>query len=355
MQKYKTTILLGAGAMIPYGGPTTNDLTQGLLHNSKCKGFFSSIYNWTKGKANFEFLLSSIETLLDWKLVNEDNDSQSLNPSILLEPIYAYKCHPKWKIWDIYKEAVNDIIERIKDYDYYESSYIDKQRTLIDFIVDQKQKSYLKIYSLNYDRIIPRKSTKAGVDFYEGHGNNCYEYDLDKFINHPTTFFNLHGSIYNSYSSGGCVQIYDIPVTLERPYNIRGGNPYENKIFLPIIAGYSKSQRIMSEPFNLGITAFMYDCNSCNRLVIVGYSFEDLHINAILRKFIKLESTEIVIIDKCNDNNFPDRIRKIPYQGFGIPGAQFIGERNALYLDKNPHIHLNLDGFEQYIKDNISL
>lgn len=355
MQNYKTTILLGAGAMIPYGGPTTNDLTQSLLNNSECKGFFRSIYNWTNGKANFEFLLSSIETLLDWKLANEDCDSKLLNSSILMEPIYVYKYSPKWEIWNIYKEAINDIIESIKGYDYYESSNIDKQKSLIDFIVNKRQKSDLKIYSLNYDRIIPRIGTKAGIDFYEGHGNNCYEYDLDKFINLPTTFFNLHGSIYNSYSSGGCVQIYDIPVTLEHPYYIRGGNPYENKIFLPIIAGYSKSQRIMSEPFNLGITAFMYDCNSCNRLVVIGYSFEDPHINAILRKFIKLDSTEIIIVDYSKDEKLPDKLRAIPYRVFGISGAKFVGERNALYLDKNPHIHLYLDGFEQFINDSISL
>ena len=97
----------------------------------------------------------------------------------------------------------------------------------------------------------------------------------------------------------------------------------------------------------------MYDCNSCSRLVTVGYSFEDPHINAILRKFIKLDSTKIVIIDYCKDDNLPDRLRGIPYQVFGISGARFIGERNALYLDKNPHIHLYLGGFEQYILENM--
>ena len=351
MQKNKTTILLGAGAMIPYGGPTTNDLTQSLLHNSECKGFFISIYKWTSGKANFEFLLSSIETLLDWKLVNEDIDPQLLNPSILMEPIYAYKFSPKWEIWNIYKEAINDIIERIKDYDYYESSYIDKQKSLIDFIVNKRLKSDLKIYSLNYDRIIPRIGTKAGIDFYEGYGNNCYEYDLEKFTNHPTTFFNLHGSIYNSYSSGGCVQIYDIPVTLEHPYNIRGGNSYENKLFLPIIAGYSKSQRVMSEPFNLGVAAFMNDCNACNRLVIVGYSFGDPYINTILNKFVRIESTEIIIVDYYEGQQLPISLRSIPYQVFGIHGATFIGDSSMLYLDKNPQIKLYIRGFEQYMID----
>lgn len=353
----KTTVLLGAGAMIPYGGPTSNDLTQRLLSNSESNSFFGTIYNWTNGKANFEFLLSSIETLLDWKLAYKEGETKLLNPNILLEPISAFRYSTVEKIWYIYKEAINDIIERIKEYDYYscESLYIDKQKILMDYIVDKRKKSDLKIYSLNYDRIIPRKGTKVGIEFYEGFSKSCCEYDLSKFINHPTTFFNIHGSIYNNYPYGSNVQIYDSPVKLEHSYILKGGNPYENKIFLPIIAGYSKSQRIMSEPFNLGITAFMYDCNSCSRLVIVGYSFEDPHINAILRKFVKLDSTEIVIVDYCKDEEMRDGIRGIPYQVFGIPNAKFVGERNALYLDKNPHIHLYLGGFEQYITNNINL
>lgn len=357
MQRNKTTILLGAGAMIPYGGPTTKDLTQRLLHNSGCKGFFSSIYNWTNGHANFEFLLSSIETLLDWKLANEDNNSQVQNPNILLEPIYAYKYSPKWEIWEIYKEAINDIIERIKYYDDYDynSSCHDRLKTLVDFIVCKKQKSSLKIYSLNYDRLIPRVVSKYGLDFYEGYGNNGYEYDLIKFNNYSLTYFNLHGSIYNGYITSGIAKILDNPVTLEHMDYIHGGNPNEKTIFLPIIAGYNKSQRIMSEPFNLGIAAFMNDCNTCSRLVVIGYSFEDPHINAILNKFINQDLSEIVIVDYCEDDILPDRLRGIPYRVFGIPGAEFIGERNALYLDKNPHIHLYLDGFEQYLNDNISL
>ena len=354
MNKSKTTVLLGAGAMIPFGGPTTEELTQRLLQNSECKGFFKPIFSRTNGKANFEFLLSSFESLLDWKLANEDNDSQLINSSLLLETIYGYKYYPKRDIWEIYREAINEIIERIKDYDYFNSSYLDKLKFLVDFVSYKKQESNLKIYSLNYDRLIPKIASKYGLDFYEGYGNKGYEYDLNKFNDCSITYYNLHGSIYIAYVTGG-IKILDNPVTLEHMGYIHGGNPNKNTIFLPIIAGYSKSQRVMSEPFNFGIAAFMNDCNTCNRLVIVGYSFRDPHLNAILRNFVKLNSTDIVIVDYCKDNKMPNRLRGIPYQVFGIPGAKFIGERNSLYLDKDPHIHLYLDGFEQYINDNISL
>lgn len=351
----KTTILLGAGAMIPYGGPTTEELTQRLLKNAMCKKEFEPIFSRTKKTGNFEFLLSTLEFLLDWKIANEEQDSQGTNPYMLLEPFFPYQYDSVKELWEVYSEAINEIIDRVTEYDYKTSPFFDKHETLAEFMIRKKQTGSLKIYTLNYDRLIPKLTEKKGVVFYEGYNELQYEYDLNKFNTHSNTFFNLHGSIYTGYVSGGVVKVLESPIKLEHRYYIQGGNPGECKVFLPIIAGYSKSQRIMSEPFNFGIAAFMNDCNTCNRLVIVGYSFGDPHLNAILRNFIKLDSTEIVIVDYNKDNKLRDKLRRIPYQVFGIPGAKFIGERNALYLDKNPHIHLYIDGLEQYINDNINL
>ena len=351
MKMEKTTVLLGAGAMIPYGGPTTNELTQRLLDNKECNGFFNPIYYRTNEKANFEFLLSSIESLLDWKLANEDNNSKLFSSNLLLEPIYAYKYSSKWDIWNIYKEAINDIIERIKDYDDCNSFNIKKHKNLVNYVSNKKLKSPIKIYSLNYDRLIPRIASKYGLNFYEGLGNNGYEYDLTKFTTHPSTFFNLHGSIYTSLVPGDIFKILDTPIELENFQKINGGNPGEDKLFLPIIAGYSKSQRIMSEPFNLGIAAFMNDCNTCSRLVIVGYSFGDPYINSILKRFIKFDSTEIIIIDYYEGEHLSDAFRGIPYLVFGIPQAKFIGEGSFLCLDKNHRIKLYLGGIEKYMTE----
>lgn len=349
----KTTVLLGAGAMIPFGGPTTEGLTQRLLSNSTCKKEFEHIFNRTNRTCNFEFLLSSLEILFDWKLANEDKESNSTNQYLLLEPKYSYQFDTTKVLWEIYSEAINEIIERIKEYDYYTHPFPQKLDALADFLIYKKQSNSLKIYSLNYDRLIPKIAKKRGLFFYEGYNDLQYEYDLDKFNTNAQTFFNLHGSIYTSYVSDGVVKVLDNPVELEHQYNLQGGNPGENKVFLPIIAGYSKSQRIMSEPFNLGIAAFMNDCNTCNRLVIVGYSFGDPYINTILKKFIRIDSTEMMIVDYFEGQQLPIRLRGIPYQVFGISGATFIGDGSMLYLDRYPQIKLYIKGFEQYIIDNL--
>ena len=347
----KTTVLLGAGAMIPFGGPTTQELTRLLLSNSICKKEFAPIFARTKKIGNFEFLLSSLEILLDWKLANEGYESNPANQYLLLEPKYSYQFDSVKELWEIYSEAINEIIERIKEYDYYTPPFPDKLDALADFLIYKKQFNYLKIYSLNYDRLIPQIASKRGLVFYEGYNDLEYEYDLNKFNTYPYTFFNLHGSIYTNYGSDGIITVFETPIELEHQYIIQGGNPGENKVFLPIIAGYSKSQRVMSEPFNLGIAAFMNDCNTCNRLVIVGYSFGDPYINSILKRFIRFDSTEIIIVDFFQGEQLDEKLRAIPYKGFGIRGASFIGDGSLLYLDKNPQIKLYIKGFEQYMID----
>ena len=110
----------------------------------------------------------------------------------------------------------------------------------------------------------------------------------------------------------------------------------------------------MSELSNFGIAAFMNDCNTCDRLIIAGYSFGDPYVNSILKKFVKFRSTEIIIVDYNHGSQLPERLTSIPYWRFGIPQAKFIEKGSIFILDKNPHIKLYVKGFEQYIFDNLN-
>ena len=65
----KTTILLGAGAMIPYGGPTTEELTQRLLKNAMCKKEFEPIFSRTKKLVISSFYYPLLNFFLIGKLL----------------------------------------------------------------------------------------------------------------------------------------------------------------------------------------------------------------------------------------------------------------------------------------------
>lgn len=356
MYKSKKVILLGAGAMIPFGGSTTQELTNRLLVYDKCNTIYKIIQKDYRDTCNFETLLSAVELLLEWSFSNEGSGyltSQSIYKSIFQKSSsFYYKS--KIDFWELYKIIVNEIIESIKEYDYYpyaiedckDSSSIILQR----YIIECRKKSALKIYTLNYDRLIP-KMIKNEENIDEGIDNNRYSYDLIKFINHPMTYFNLHGSIYIHYDCSG-LTIKDYPVELEKPYTLSGGNPNEHKIFLPIIAGYHKSQRLLSEPFNFGAGAFMYDCNTCDELMIIGYSFGDPHINSILKNFINRSSANIVIIDYSHDISFPPLIKKRIDYVFNI-STTFSVINNGIFFDKDNHIMVYLIGFEKFISESL--
>lgn len=127
--------------MIPFGGPTTQELTQRLMLNNNCKTSLSSIYNWKNKEVNFEFLLSSIENLLDWKLANEDNSINLVNSNLLVEPIFQYRFTSLRDIWDIYREAVNEIIEGVREYDHNISSCPKKLNSLANFVICKSKTS----------------------------------------------------------------------------------------------------------------------------------------------------------------------------------------------------------------------
>lgn len=351
----KQVVLLGAGAMIPFGGPTTLELTERIRLNNMCDTIFRVIQKGYKDSCNFETLLSAIELLLEWSISNESNGYiSSLDTSIyksVFQKADVFRYKSKDELWEVYQIVVNGIIEAIKDYDYY-PNYTECHKGidsiyLKDYIINVSKNSSCKIYTLNYDRLIPRILGEE-VDIYEGVVNQKYSYDINKFVNHPMTHFNLHGSIYLHYDYCNRIILNDYPLEIEKPYTISGGNPNEYKIFLPIIAGYHKSQRILSEPFNFGAGVFMYDCNTCDEIVIVGYSFSDPHINSIMGNFINKKSTNITIIDNSHDLSLPRRLENRIKRVFSLD-TKFSLIDNGIYRDAENKITIYLEGFDKYL------
>ena len=358
--RQKKVILFGAGAMIPLGGPTVSQLTKKILIHDSCKYVYQNIQRYYKDDCDFETLLSAVEFLLEWSFSNDFGEYISSQHTSILKCVFekasAYRFKSKDELWKIYETIVNEIIEVIKDYDFYPMvTGCQKGEALVhlkDFIINNSNRSDCKIYTLNYDRLIPCIVGEE-VDVYEGIENQRYSYDINKFVNHPLTHFNLHGSIYLHYDYTNGLMLKDNPLELEKPYLLSGGNPNEYKIFLPIIAGYHKSQRIMSEPFNFGVGAFMYDCNTCDELLVVGYSFRDPHINSILRAFLKISSIKITIIDYNSESVLPrslsNRINRIFTSNY-----HFVLKSKGVYTNEHNNVTINMNGFNKFIEECIN-
>lgn len=304
----RVVYLLGAGAMIDFNGPATSELTllcSNLLKKYYCDKILSELES-TYGERmyNFETIIAAVENLLDWTIAHERLGAINVQNTNVISSIFCNKFQnlSSEEYLKIYQDLINSIIDRTKKYDY-EIVYNQKHQTLKRFFEQKVNNETTKIYSLNYDRLIPRLLKNV---IYDGTNLPLYggfNYNLKGFICSEKTYFNLHGSIYLNMEyvrdllSYKVVQ-HSIPQYLTYALEQEGGAPNDVKLFSPIIAGYSKSQRMLSEPFSFGLSAFMADCNLCDELVVIGYSFSDPHINSIIRNFIQIGSKTMIIVDK---------------------------------------------------------
>lgn len=347
----KTTILLGAGAMIPFGGPTTKDLTDLLNENEICKNIFQYLQKNYTDNCNFETLLTTLEILFEYNVGERKRYEQSIQKTSINNAVFQLKRvlrHYKLEdIWEVYKCSINKIIAKVIEYDNQIkiNTNINHHKNLYEILLNESENNWLKIYSLNYDRLIPHLFHESEI--YEGVTNQRFDFDLNNFIDHNITHFNLHGSIYVDYGKGYDLHLTNAPVKIEESYSLYGGNPTEKKVFLPIIAGYHKTQRTMSGPFNFGFTAFSYDCNTCDKLVLIGYSFGDPHINSIIRNYVKKGKTRILIIDLHESESEPFKLDYKISETFDF--ITTFNSNKDPQLDKTNGIGLYLKGFDNYI------
>ena len=349
----RVVYLLGAGAMIDFDGPPTCEITDicaDVLKKHHCEGILSSLdATYGKGYYNFETIIASFEYLLDWAVAHERQGYISVdNTNVIVSVMCSkYQSFNSDQLLLIYKELINCIIERVSQYDY-SFSHKPKHDVLTYYFKSEFDKKINKIYSLNYDRLIPHL---IGYTIYDGtlKTSDFFSYDLKKFKDSKQSYFNLHGSIYLKIEIDQTFLSYrvrqcGIPQGLIDALEQEGGSPNDRKLFSPIIAGYSKSQRMLGEPFNLGIGAFMEDCNLCDELIIVGYSFSDPHINSIIRNYFPIREKEMLIVDKKNRLE----LEQILMSKFNIVNP-FRNDGTGFYNERDK-IKLYSMGFLDYMK-----
>lgn len=176
----------------------------------------------------------------------------------------------------------------------------------------------LRMYTLNYDRNFKIILEKSEPRFEIFEGFDCgdtvgYTDQLKPQVRriledqHSHTHYNLHGSVFWRVRALNQYQL-ELPefylacgAYLEQNTNEFPTFQSEKgkTVFLTnFITGYQKTQRAIFSPFRQMQAAFDRDCILCDKLVIVGYSFGDEHINSSIRTALKEnENLQIEIID----------------------------------------------------------
>jgi hypothetical protein len=285
MKEKHIVILTGAGFPLMWGAPTSYVLTE-VVKKTVCQS--ESINNRTKemlcDSDSFESILAAIEDQIYYKLgaYNQQYYASFYNSNV---------CDDTEALWQLYRDCINKIIKIIHK---YESATIESSENIAPirtFMNSNKVKS-INYYTTNYDEIIQNAIQTNPLNY------SIAEHDKQKI-----TFTNLHGSIHLSFKVHVQHEIYhndspDPSYLPEGALPCYGGNPGEQLLFTPIITGRNKTQRIMDKHFLHGFVTFANDLSRCNALIIMGYSFSDPHINAILRQYTYNRNVRIIIVTK---------------------------------------------------------
>jgi hypothetical protein len=377
-KKQQVVVLLGAGAAMPWGGITGEDIKHSFIEHFDSEpgdaGIGKSIFNilekfYTPDCYNFETFLAALEEILSYVISSTNEGGVNASNTSFIPAIFHLKERINEQLankseeerrqycYMVFQKYVNALISKIAHYNssVSDAKFANVSKNLVRFTKYFLHRDYaVKYYTTNYDSVIPQVLS-PDCKIYEGlrsqdkfSEERRFNIDLELFRKARLSHFNLHGSIFlcQKFMSTHYETVYaNAPqVMLPNALTENGGNPNEKLLFSPIIAGYKKTQRSVNQPFSLGFNAFANDCNSCRALCVAGYSVSDPHINAILSSYIKWDNTRFVYVTKEGES-FSKEIKRLSNELVKIDKEG----TNEWIHDGRKHVFKK--GFETFLED----
>ncbi len=331
MKRKRVTILTGAGFTLPFGTPSTKKLTD-IIRNKElsnlgingkppgeyffeklCKHYKESKSSYDVTNINFETIIHLLEEIYSFQTsLNKTNASSSERKKGTKPSLFCLKDIVKKDLEQLKTSAkTKSIAEGIK-YIYYgfidaivgELIILNSDKNNIgmntfrgDFLNKHlSQSQYIrKIYTLNYDTWL----NKYG-NLYDGFDSAgkfqskkvTSEFDYD-------SHYNLHGSILWKNSNDTVTKVTKPFSPLKNDPSSNSGLDRELIIAAPIISGYNKLQRMKFSPYLEFYYSLQRDILDSEILILIGYSFSDVHINNIL----SLYENKCIVVDYIHDWN----------------------------------------------------
>src|SRR5690606_29395912 len=337
--KKRTVFLLGAGAALDWhNAPSTKSLTEFLTcagpKNSKGEYVTKYIFDYFKhnysNELNFEGLIDVIEQCLQfWSTKNAaptignlliNKEDEFWNNTINYQYVNSERdfvgerdLSPESKFFaKLLIDILDGVSEKISNYSFYtynKNKIIEEQENneilllMTEYMRMLAKANVLRIYSLNYDRIMQAVFYNANIEVFQGfRTDEIVPIAVDQF-QYPDTkriltslaenfIYHLHGKIYwkpNKINTNGAKgysfrNAYFLP-SLSNSGHHNFTTEKNKPLFLSnIITGYSKVQRTNLTPFKQMAAAFDIDCHMADEIIVVGYSFGDDHINDTIRQ-----------------------------------------------------------------------
>ncbi|HUX58999.1 MAG TPA: SIR2 family protein [Bacteroidales bacterium] len=207
----------------------------------------------------------------------------------------------------------------------------------------------LRLYTLNYDNLFKSLLEKDNINCFDGFFENNDYYSRADVLRissdtESSIHYNLHGSAYwkvlstdkLSLPNPEIVQLKGIhlqmndsvaTVQIEKGKTLQVSN---------IITGYQKSQKSKLTPFRQFHSAFDKDCYTADKITIIGYSFNDEHVNESLKIALRYNANlKIEIVDPSfikNDMDYIFSLNIFPFIKSGEMKQKNISENQYSYF-----------------------
>ncbi|MBN2890555.1 MAG: SIR2 family protein [Bacteroidales bacterium] len=182
--------------------------------------------------------------------------------------------------------------------------------------------SILRLYTLNYDNLFNSILEEENIHCFDGFYENDDYYsraDVLKISSDTESniHYNLHGSAYwkvlstdkNQMPNPEIVQLKGIHLQMNDSVATMQIEKGKTLQVSNIITGYQKSQKSKLTPFRQFHSSFDNDCYTADKITIVGYSFNDEHVNEAIKIALRYNNNlKIEIVDPSFIKNDMDYI-----------------------------------------------
>lgn len=341
-KKMRVTALLGAGATVDIGGIMSDELTQYVIEKEQKytdrdggetkRQFLKEIYNKLNEYDNKPHNFEDVFNLLEWiysLLMSKKNTSQKTPLGAVLDISPLYDNMDISVVYRAIADTIKTIAECVSEYDQ-KFTETESNQFFRDFWNTAGEKIHWDIITLNYDTCVERS-----LDSYEDgfdelievsgfHERKAYRFNPRKLADTILSrVMHLHGCIL--YGQASPQKDPNQYIFKESYYDLYKYSSYEDAcedwygrsnprtqsgeqiIMGPLITGLRKAEKTIIYPYSFYLYEFQKALIENSRLLIVGYSCNDIYINNLLIRMAELHGKlrKIVII-----TYFPEHIRK---------------------------------------------
>jgi len=318
------TTFIGAGAAIEMGGPTTETITTEV--RKKKQNFIDRKTNYIEQVAkildkhyntpcNFEEIYHTLEQIASYKK-GWGRAAKQHTPymTAFTKPKFTKIFKDDLAILTAKRDLITVIAELVEEYN---SKYkINPDYTWHTEFWKLLYDSFkLDIATLNYDTCIEQSLPKLedGFELTEESFERFNPRKLNQ--SNKSKILHLHGCIHYGYDRSTDSNKYVLEDDFHDLYKFKSyqdasmqwfgrsnntSQSAEEAIIGPIITGLKKTDKIINYPYSTYHAALQNSIVENNALLIVGYSFGDLHFNRLLERIVRIHGKKrrIVVITK---------------------------------------------------------